>query len=220
RGAAPLCRIPECLRQGRLRRRADDSGQADATAYGSVHRDQSGAGQIRALGARPLRRNRALAHGAAGGKDPERRARRHGPCRPDQLKAGAAQPALVSVVSGRDSIRHEETMLKEFREFALRGNVVDLAVGVIIGAAFGSIVQSLVGDIFTPLIGAVTGGLDFSNYFLPLSAKVTATALDEARKQGAVLAWGHFLTVSFNFLIVAWVLFWVVRLMNRLKARE
>ncbi len=111
-------------------------------------------------------------------------------------------------------------MLKEFREFALRGNVVDLAVGVIIGAAFGSIVQSLVGDIFTPLIGAVTGGLDFSNYFLPLSAKVTATALDEARKQGAVLAWGHFLTVSFNFLIVAWVLFWVVRLMNRLKARE
>jgi large conductance mechanosensitive channel len=84
-------------------------------------------------------------------------------------------------------------MLKEFREFALRGNVVDLAVGVIIGAAFGSIVQSLVADVFTPLIGAITGGLDFSNYFLPLSKQVNATALEEAKKQGAVLAWGHFL---------------------------
>jgi large conductance mechanosensitive channel len=111
-------------------------------------------------------------------------------------------------------------MLKEFREFALRGNVVDLAVGVIIGAAFGSIVQSLVADVFTPLIGAVTGGLDFSNYFLPLSKQVNATALEEAKKQGAVLAWGHFLTISFNFLIVAWVLFWVVRVMNRLKSLE
>jgi large conductance mechanosensitive channel len=111
-------------------------------------------------------------------------------------------------------------MLKEFREFALRGNVVDLAVGVIIGAAFGSIVQSLVADVFTPLIGAVSGGLDFSNYFLPLSKNVTATALEEAKKQGAVLAWGRFLTISFNFLIVAWVLFWVVRMMNRLKSLE
>jgi large conductance mechanosensitive channel len=111
-------------------------------------------------------------------------------------------------------------MLKEFREFALRGNVVDLAVGVIIGAAFNNIVQSVVGDIFTPMIGAVTGGLDFSNYFAPLSAKVTASTLDEARKQGAVLAWGHFLTVVFNFLIVAWVMFWVVKAINRLRALE
>ena len=85
--------------------------------------------------------------------------------------------------------------LKKFREFAIRGNVVDLAVGVMIGAAFTKIVDSVVGDLFTPLIGAVTGGLDFSNHFIPLSRSVTADTLVEARKQGAVLAWGSFLTV-------------------------
>src|SRR6202048_5156571 len=90
-------------------------------------------------------------------------------------------------------------MLKEFREFAMRGNVVDLAVGVIIGAAFGTIVSSLVGDIIMPIIGAVTGGLDFSNYFLPLSSKVTADSLAEAKKQGAILAWGSFITIVINF---------------------
>ena len=90
-------------------------------------------------------------------------------------------------------------MLDEFKKFALRGNVVDLAIGVIIGAAFGKIVDSMVGDIFMPLIGAVTGGLDFSNYFLPLSKSVTATALVDAKKQGAVLAWGNFLTIAINF---------------------
>jgi large conductance mechanosensitive channel len=111
-------------------------------------------------------------------------------------------------------------MLGEFKKFALRGNVVDLAVGVIIGAAFGSIVQSLVGDIFMPLIGAVTGGLDFSNYFIPLSSKVTADTLLEAKKQGAVLAWGNFLTLTINFVIVAFVLFLVIRLMNRLVRAE
>jgi len=111
-------------------------------------------------------------------------------------------------------------MLKEFREFALRGNVVDLAVGVIIGAAFGKIVESLVGDIFTPIIGAFTGGLDFSNYFAALSGRVTATTLAEAKKQGAVLAWGNFLTIVLNFLIVAWVMFFVARLMNRLRRQE
>jgi large conductance mechanosensitive channel len=111
-------------------------------------------------------------------------------------------------------------MLGEFKKFALRGNVVDLAVGVIIGAAFGSIVQSLVGDIFMPLIGAVTGGLDFSNYFIPLSSKVTADTLVEAKKQGAVLAWGNFLTLTINFVIVAFVLFLVIRLMNRLVRAE
>jgi large conductance mechanosensitive channel len=108
-------------------------------------------------------------------------------------------------------------MLQEFKKFAMRGNVVDLAVGVIIGAAFGTIVSSLVADIVMPLVGAVTGGLDFSNYFIPLSSKVTATSLVEARKQGAVLAWGNFLTVVFNFLIIAWALFLVVRLINRLQ---
>ena len=108
-------------------------------------------------------------------------------------------------------------MLKEFREFAMKGNVVDLAVGVIIGAAFGSIVNSLVGDVIMPIIGAVTGGLDFSNYFTPLSKTVTATNLADAKKQGAVLAWGSFLTLTLNFLIVAFVLFIVIRLMNQLK---
>ena len=111
-------------------------------------------------------------------------------------------------------------MLEEFKKFALRGNVVDLAVGVVIGAAFGAIVQSLVGDIFMPIIGAVTGGLDFSNYFIGLSKNVTATALVDAKKQGAVLAYGSFLTIAINFAIVAWVLFLVIKLMNRLKRQE
>jgi large conductance mechanosensitive channel len=111
-------------------------------------------------------------------------------------------------------------MLKEFREFALKGNVVDLAVGVIIGAAFGSIVSSLVGDIIMPTVGAITGGLDFSNYFTPLSNAVTAGNLADAKKQGAVLAWGNFLTLTLNFIIVAFVLFVVIRFMNRLKRRD
>src|SRR3954454_16104181 len=110
--------------------------------------------------------------------------------------------------------------LREFREFAVRGNVVDLAVGVIIGAAFSGIVTSLVGDIIMPVIGAVTGGLDFSNYFTPLSKTVTAGNLVDAKKQGAVLAWGNFLTLTLNFLIVAFVLFVVIRLMTQLKRRD
>jgi len=111
-------------------------------------------------------------------------------------------------------------MLKEFRDFAMKGNVVDLAVGVIIGAAFGSIVSSLVGDIIMPLIGAITGGLDFSNYYTGLSKAVTATNLADAKKQGAVLAWGNFLTLTLNFIIVAFVLFLVIRAMNQLKRKE
>jgi large conductance mechanosensitive channel len=111
-------------------------------------------------------------------------------------------------------------MLEEFKKFAMRGNVVDLAVGVIIGAAFGAIVTSLVGDIIMPIIGAVTGGLDFSNYFIPLSKSVTASALADAKKQGAVLAWGNFVTITINFLIIAWVLFMVVRSLNRFMAKE
>jgi large conductance mechanosensitive channel len=111
-------------------------------------------------------------------------------------------------------------MLEEFKKFALRGNVADLAIGVIIGAAFGAIVNSMVQDILTPIIGAITGGLDFSNYFVPLSSKVTATTLAEARKQGAVLAWGSFFTFVINFIIVAWVLFLVVKLMNRMLQSE
>jgi len=111
-------------------------------------------------------------------------------------------------------------MLEEFKKFAMRGNVVDLAVGVIIGAAFGAIVNSLVGDIIMPLIGSITGGLDFSNYFIPLSSKVTASSLVDAKKQGAVLAWGSFLTITINFLIIAFALFLAIKGINRLMRSE
>jgi len=111
-------------------------------------------------------------------------------------------------------------MLEEFKKFALRGNVVDLAIGVIIGAAFGAIVNSMVADIIMPIVGAISGGLDFSNYFIPLSSKVTAATLAEAKKQGAVLAWGNFLTITLNFIIIAFVLFLVIRAMTRLMRKE
>ena len=111
-------------------------------------------------------------------------------------------------------------MWNEFKQFALRGNVVDLAIGIIIGVAFGRIVDSLVGDIFMPIIGAVTGGLDFSNYFTALSGNVTAGSLEEAKKQGAVLGWGNFITVTINFIIIAWILFLLVKGMNRLRRTE
>jgi large conductance mechanosensitive channel len=111
-------------------------------------------------------------------------------------------------------------MLEEFKKFAMRGNVIDLAVGVIIGAAFGAIVNSLVNDMVMPIIGAMTGGLDFSNYFAPLSSKVTATSLVEARKQGAVFAWGNFLTICINFIIIAFALFAAIKVINRLKTPE
>lgn len=111
-------------------------------------------------------------------------------------------------------------MLEDFKKFALRGNVVDLAIGVIIGAAFGAIVNSLVADMIMPIVGAVTGGIDFSNYFVPLSAKVTATTLAEAKKQGAVLAWGNFVTLVINFIIIAWVLFMIIRGMSKLVRKE
>jgi len=112
-------------------------------------------------------------------------------------------------------------MLEEFKKFALRGNVVDLAVGVIIGAAFGLIVSSMVGDIIMPIIGAVTGGLDFSNYYLPLSSAVkTGLPLADAKKAGAVLAYGNFLTVTLNFLIIAFVLFIAIQAINKMKKKE
>lgn len=112
-------------------------------------------------------------------------------------------------------------MLEEFKKFALRGNVVDLAVGVIIGAAFSKIVESLVGDIFMPIIGAVTGGLDFSNYYIPLSSAVQkGMAYADAKKVGAVVGYGSFLTIAINFAIVAIVLFMVIRAINRLKKAE
>ena len=107
----------------------------------------------------------------------------------------------------------------EFRDFSVKGNVVDLAVGVIIGGAFGKIVASLVGDVIMPLVGTLLGGLDFSNYFIPLAGQ-TATTLAEAKKQGAVLAYGSFITIAINFIILAFIIFLMVRQMNRLKRAE
>lgn len=112
-------------------------------------------------------------------------------------------------------------MLEEFKKFALRGNVVDLAIGVVIGAAFGAIVSSLVGDIIMPIVGAITGGLDFSNYYLPLSSTVqTGLSYADAKKAGAVLGYGQFLTAALNFILIAFVLFIVIRAMNNLKRKE
>jgi large conductance mechanosensitive channel len=108
-------------------------------------------------------------------------------------------------------------MWQEFKEFALKGNAFDLAVGVVIGAAFSKIVDSIVNDLIMPIIGAATGGIDFSNYFAPLASTVTAPSLDAAREQGAVLAYGHFITIVVNFLIVAWILFLIIKAVNRAR---
>jgi large conductance mechanosensitive channel len=106
--------------------------------------------------------------------------------------------------------------MTEFKEFAVKGNVMDLAVGVIIGGAFGKIVDSIVGDLIMPLIGKIFGGLDFNNYFIALSGQ-TATTLVEAKKTGAVFAYGSFLTILLNFIILAFIIFLMVKQMNRLK---
>ncbi|WP_325170083.1 large conductance mechanosensitive channel protein MscL [Noviherbaspirillum pedocola] len=108
-------------------------------------------------------------------------------------------------------------MLQEFRSFAIKGNVVDLAVAVIIGAAFGKIVDSLVQDIIMPVVGKLIGGLDFSNYYLPLNHQGMNLPLAEAKKAGAVLAYGNFLTILLNFLILAFIIFQMVRLINKAR---
>ena len=108
------------------------------------------------------------------------------------------------------------SFFSEFKEFAVKGNVVDLAVGVIIGGAFGKIVDSLVGDVIMPVVSKIFGGLDFSNYFIPLAGQ-TASTLAEAKKAGAVLAYGSFITVSLNFIILAFVIFLMIKQINRLK---
>jgi len=104
----------------------------------------------------------------------------------------------------------------EFKEFAVKGNVMDLAVGVIIGAAFGKIVDSVVNDLIMPLVSKVVGGLDFSNYFIPLAGQ-TSTVLADAKKGGAVFAYGNFLTVALNFIILAFIIFLMVKQINKLK---
>ena len=108
-------------------------------------------------------------------------------------------------------------MLNEFKAFIARGNVMDLAVGIIIGGAFTLIVNSLVNDIIMPVVGAIVGSIDFSNLFIPLSSNVTATSLTAAREQGAVFAYGSFLTVVLNFLILAWIIFLLVKAVNKMR---
>ena len=109
------------------------------------------------------------------------------------------------------------SMMGEFKQFAMKGNVIDLAVGVIIGAAFSKIVDSLVQDIIMPPIGKLFGGLDFANYYVPLNGQAYGLALAEAKKGGAVLAYGNFLTVALNFIILAFIIFQMVRMINRLQ---
>ena len=110
--------------------------------------------------------------------------------------------------------------VQEFKAFAVKGNVIDLAVGVIIGGAFSKIVDSVVGDLIMPLVSRVFGGLDFSSYYLPLSGQALGLPLAEAKKLGAVFAYGSFITVALNFLLLALIIFFMVRKMNRLMARE
>jgi large conductance mechanosensitive channel len=109
------------------------------------------------------------------------------------------------------------SMMQEFKDFASKGNVVDLAVGVIIGAAFGKIVDSLVADIVMPVVGKIFGGLDFSSYYLGLNGQASGLSLVEAKKAGAVLAYGNFITIALNFLILAFIIFQMVRLFNKMK---
>jgi large conductance mechanosensitive channel len=112
---------------------------------------------------------------------------------------------------------HNMGFATEFREFALKGNVMDLAVGVIIGGAFGKIVDSIVSDLIMPLVGRIFGGLDFNNYYIALAGQ-TATNLVDAKKAGAVFAYGSFITVALNFAILAFIIFVMVRQINKLRA--
>ena len=111
-------------------------------------------------------------------------------------------------------------MMSEFKEFAVKGNAVDLAVGVIIGAAFSKIVDSIVGDLIMPVVGKLIGGLDFSNYYIPLAGQASGLALEEAKKAGAVFAYGNFITILVNFAILAFIIFMMVKQINRLKREQ
>ena len=112
------------------------------------------------------------------------------------------------------------SMLAEFKTFAVKGNVMDLAVGVIIGAAFGKIVDSIVQDLVMPIVSTIFGGLDFANYYLPLKGQSTLLPLAEAKKLGAVFAYGNFLTILLNFFILAFIIFQMVRLINKARRQE
>jgi large conductance mechanosensitive channel len=136
------------------------------------------------------------------------------------------ESGTVSVILAASSTEMETFimgMLQEFKEFAVKGNVVDLAVGVIIGAAFGKIVDSVVGDLIMPVVGAVIGKLDFSNLFLVLGSipPGTGTTLDALKKAGVpVLAYGSFITVAVNFAILAFIIFLMIKQINRMKSAE
>jgi large conductance mechanosensitive channel len=132
--------------------------------------------------------------------------------RPPQRRRPGSPP------SRRTTARRTFSMsfTSEFKEFALKGNVMDLAVGVIIGGAFGKIVDSVVGDLIMPIVGKIFGGLDFNNYFIPLAGQ-TATTLADAKKAGAVFAYGSFITIVLNFVILAFIIFMMIKQMNRLK---
>ena len=112
------------------------------------------------------------------------------------------------------------SMMQEFKEFAVKGNAIDLAVGVIIGGAFGKIVDSIVGDLIMPIIGKLLGGLDFSNYYIPLAGQAAGLTLAEAKKAGAVFAYGNFITILVNFILLAFIIFLMVKQLNRLKKDE
>ena len=131
----------------------------------------------------------------------------------------AVEPALCFLRLGC-STEVDVSFLTEFKSFALKGNVIDLAVGVIIGGAFGKIVDSVVADLIMPLASLALGGLDFSSYYMPLAGQPPGLTLAEARKVGAVFAYGSFMTVALNFLILAFIVFLMVRQMNRLIARR
>jgi large conductance mechanosensitive channel len=109
------------------------------------------------------------------------------------------------------------SFMSEFKEFATKGNVMDLAVGVIIGGAFGKIVDSLVGDLIMPIVGKIFGGLDFSSYYIPLAGQAMGMPLVEAKKVGAVFAYGNFITILINFIILAFIIFMMVKQMNKLR---
>ena len=113
--------------------------------------------------------------------------------------------------------------VKEFKEFAVKGNAIDLAVGVIIGGAFGKIVSSIVDDLIMPIIGAIIGKPDFSSMYTVLKGNVPAgTKLEEARKiaDTAIFAWGNFITIVINFLLLALIVFWMVKAINKMKKTE
>jgi large conductance mechanosensitive channel len=112
------------------------------------------------------------------------------------------------------------TMMQEFKQFAMKGNVIDLAVGIIIGSAFGKIVASLVEDIVMPPISKLFGGLDFANYYLPLNNQGMHLSLIEAKKAGAVFAYGNFITILINFIILAFIIFQMVRLVNKARRKD